>query len=648
MSVMYDFPTTTTTHTTFVHPEYQYWRDHWQMIRDSIMGEVEIKRKNERYLPKMQDMQPDEYQAFLDRAVFFNMSQRTVTGLMGTLFRRNPIIENLPKGLDTANVSKQNQTLEQFVKEVSREIITMGRYGVLLDMDAEGLRPPYMAGYITENITDWTIEEIDGRFTVTEVILRELRLARPILNPVSLTPAGARLPKVKGKEQIYFSQDTAVTRAARRWLASYRVLRLEPEDRSDALSRRIYRQYYHTSDHGDASPEGTPFRAFTPTWRGQPFTFIPFVFLGPHDNTPDVDKSPILDIITLNQSHYKSYAMLEHGRFYTALPVYWTQVKAGEENATYTVGPSVVWEVEAGTKPGILEFNGSGLKFLENACNSKEDQIAALGGRLIGVERVSAGESNNMLKMKESNEAALLLNVSGVVDVSFTSLLRWWAQWQDITPEEASKINFETNKDFLLNTTGAREFRAIQMMYENGIIPIAVLHDYLKRAEVVPDWMALDQFSKLLAESTSFPNMADVQARQRGAPDAKTEWESEHVLVDPQVVAVRGYDSQAPAGQAPLPGQTQGPPTTAAVTMPAGKGVEPPAPVIAQGTQKPSARARPAAKPRVPKGSSGPNTVSDAGTDGTPGQISDVHPHAQDTGSGVTADPQVFSRLVTI
>ena len=313
---MYDYPATTTVHTTFVHPEYHYWMDSWKTIRDCVIGEIEIKRKNERYLPKLQGMQPDEYRDYLDRGVFFNMVARTLTGLMGTLFRRNPIIDGLPKKLNTANISKENQSLVQFVKQAARELVSMGRYGVLVDMDQDGKRPPYLAGYIAENIVDWTIREIDGRWTVTEVILRELRLARPILNPISLTPAGRKLPKMSGAQSDTFSMDSAVTRAARRWVAAYRVLRLEEDP--DNAGMMVYRQYYHTSEKGDASPEGTPFAAYTPTWRGKPFQYIPFVFFGPHDNTPDIDKSPILDIVTLNVSHYRSYAQLEHGRFYTA------------------------------------------------------------------------------------------------------------------------------------------------------------------------------------------------------------------------------------------------------------------------------------------------------------------------------------------
>ena len=669
---LYDYPATTTVHTTFVHPEYQYWRYWWQLMRDSIIGEVEIKRKNETYLSRMQDMQPNEYKDYLDRAVFFNMTARTLTGLMGTLFRRNPVITGIPDTLDTSNISKENQTLMQFAKQVGRELISMGRYGVLLDMDQEGVRAPYFAGYLAENIVDWTIKEINGRWTITEVILRELRLARPILNPISLTPAGRKIKSVTADQTATFSIDSAVTRAARRWIAAYRVLRLEDDPSPQDPHQKIYRQYYHVSDRGDASPEGTPYYMFEPTWRGQPFRHIPFVFFGPNDNTPDIEKSPLLDIALLNHSHYKSYAQLEHGRYYTALPVYYAPVPPGQERGSYSVGPSVVWEVEKGEKPGIIEFNGSGLKYLESACDKKEDQIAALGGRLVGVERVSAGESANKLKVKEQNEQALLLNISHVVDVGMTQLLRMWAMWQDMSPEDASKISFETNKDFLSQAIGAREFRAIHMMYLDGLIPVDVLFDYMNRAELIPDWMSLEQFKELLSDPEQFPNAINVLSRQRGAPDAATEWEHEHVLTDPAVVAVLGYDSQAPAGQQPLPGQTQGAPVTREQTLPA----PPPTPASSSSSEttgadgtKTKQATKTAAAPKVPRAPrvphkpvakaprdvSKPQTDSPTLNDGT--QANDIGTQTPGlpknkqqpggAGSGLTAVPQAMDSGTT-
>jgi hypothetical protein len=552
----FNYPSTTPVHTTFVHPEYQYWLYHWESIRHALVGEIEVKRWGERYLPKLEGMQPPDYKAYVDRAVFFNMTARTITGLTGTLFRRNPVVAGLPDKLNTSNISKDQQSLMQFAKMAGKELLTVGRFGILVDMDQEGKRPPYLAGYIAENITDWTIREIDGRWVVTEVILRELRLARPIINPISTTPAGRKIKQPTKDQWDTFSIDSSITRAARRWIAAYRVLRLEPVDPNEPNSNLIYRQYYHINERGDASPEGTPYAVYTPTWRGQPFSYIPFVFLGPQDNTSDIDKPPIMDIVTLNYSHYRSYAQLEHGRFYTALPVYYCPIPPGQTAGEYVIGPSVVWEVEVGQKPGIVEFNGQGLSYLQAACDKKEDQIAALGGRMVGVERVSAGQSNNELRLKEANEQAMLLNTANVLDTSFTTVLRWWAMWQDMPPEEAMNITFETNKDFLATNSGAREFRAMQQMYLEGVIPVEVMFDYLRREEVIPDWMSIDEFKDLLNSPNSFPNAVDAQARQRGAPDAKTEWAAEHVLTNPQVVAALGFSSQVPEGQQPLPGQT--------------------------------------------------------------------------------------------
>lgn len=571
----FDYPVTPNVHTTFVHPEYQYWLPAWTTIRDCSAGEMEIKRKGQRYLPKIESMDPDQYKDYLDRAVFFNMTGRTVTGLMGTLFRRNPMITGVPDSLDTSNVSKRGQSLIQFAKEIGREVIQTGRYGVLLDMDENGEYPPYFSGYLAENIVDWTVREIAGRWVVTEIILRELRLEEALVSTEATTKQGTKVrgsqnPNAVPSGRRTVSQDTnsQIARAARRWIAAYRVLRLEPDPTIQNPNQMIYRQYYHWQPDRDATPEDQPFEIYTPNWKGTPFKFIPFVFFGPNDNTPDVEKSPILDIVTLNISHYRSYAQLEHGRFYTALPVYYVSVSNSESKGEYTIGPSVVWEIEKDGKVGILEYNGSGLKALLEACDRKEDQIAALGGRLVGVEKTSAGESNNKLKVKEQNEQALLLNISNVLDVGLTTLLRWWAQWQDMNPGESLNISFDTNKDFLSTSTGAREFRAIQMMFEAGIIPVEVLFDYLNRAEVIPDWLSMEGFKEMLNDPDSFPNMADVLSRQRGAPNAETEWEHEHVLTNPQVAAVLGYTSQAPAGQQPLPGQTQGGPVTQDQTLP--------------------------------------------------------------------------------
>jgi hypothetical protein len=157
---------------------------------------------------------------------------------------------------------------------------------------------------------------------------------------------------------------------------------------------------------------------------GVPFKRIPFRFFNATTNLTDIEKPPILDILTLNLSHYRTYAQLEHGRFFTANPVYY--VSGGNEDDDFHIGPSVVWQIDAGQTAGIIEFNGQGLKSLETALNTKEDQVASLGGRLLG-ESANAGQSDNQVKLKDRNEQSLLLNVTTVLNENFTYLLQLMA-----------------------------------------------------------------------------------------------------------------------------------------------------------------------------------------------------------------------------
>jgi hypothetical protein len=53
---------------------------------------------------------------------------------------------------------------------------------------------------------------------------------------------------------------------------------------------------------------------FFPTRRGERLAFIPFTFLGPVSIKPYVAKPPLLDLVDVNLSHYRTSADLEHGR----------------------------------------------------------------------------------------------------------------------------------------------------------------------------------------------------------------------------------------------------------------------------------------------------------------------------------------------
>jgi hypothetical protein len=96
------------------------------------------------------------------------------------------------------------------------------------------------------------------------------------------------------------------------------------------------------------------------------------------------------------------------------------------------------------------------------------------------------------LKLAERNEQALLLRTARNLDEGFTQILRWWAWWSGTSPEDVAKIDITFNKDFLFDQAGAREFRAIHALYKDGVITIDIVYEYLKKFNVIPDWITYE------------------------------------------------------------------------------------------------------------------------------------------------------------
>lgn len=486
----------------WVHPEVAHHALDWMLIRDCLAGQRQIKERLTEYLPYLDEMDDTEYFAYLDRAVFYNMTDRTLNAMAGMIFRRRPVIEGLSDRLKNRLYQDSvydGSSFEAFVKHATTEALAMGRFGILLDMDEDGRRPPYFTGYLAEDILDWREAKIDGRIIPTAICTRTLQVTQQVI----------------GKP--------------RKMQWEFRVLELVREGAEDdpvfnpaGEGAIYYRQRTYIADNHNPDLSTLPFTTVVPTRRGMRFKEIPFRVLGARHTGMKVDKSPLLSIAELNIAHYKSYALLEHGRYFTAMPVFYAQVSDGTSR-DYRVGSSVVWNCAPGERPGIIEFNGSGLKFLESACQMKEDQIAAIGGRLLGGYARSVSESDNQTKTKEANERTTLLDVVLVANQVFTELIRLWHFWSDGPDPAESEVTISLNTEFLWDTLGARELRAVYTMWKDGVIPIDVLHAYLQKAEVVPDWCDAELFREMLSDPEQFVNNPDALAKMRGYPD-KESW----------------------------------------------------------------------------------------------------------------------------
>lgn len=526
---------------TFIHVDYKYYQPEWEAIRDAIAGERRIKNEGGKYLPKLDVEYGTSYETYKERAVFVNMTARTVLGLVGTVFRRpikvttDPIrvgvqseaaadadaevVPVVAGGVsaqvkadrqlkeDMKNVTIDGLDLNLFAKKIAFELCSVGRVGVLVDMPQSGVaEKPYLTEYIAENILSWRTKVVEGREVLSYVLLREI-VEQTVMLDGTFVPA--TMP-----QSIPIGGLTA----------RYRVLML-----NDA-GEYVQRVYNLLSN--DVQLSQTSFTEIQPTRGGKPLDFIPFVIMGAMSPTAEVQKSPIFDIVTLNLAHYRTSAQLEHGRYYTALPVYYVPLGPGQEQGEYQIGPSVVWETPADSKPGILEYYGTGLRSLSDSLHEKEEYIAQLGGRLMGIAPTTSGESDATYKLKQANEMSILLNITESMNAGLTRAFVWYQDWQR---KNTKGLQVKINQDFKSLQIAARELRALALLYQEGILPVQAVYDALQAAEFLSEDISFSEFISLLDNLDNFPNQPDVAAMHEGYPDATSR------LLDEQ--SLRGVDS---------------------------------------------------------------------------------------------------------
>lgn len=496
----------------YLHPDFRYYKTDWDLVRDCIAGSRRVKEKGELYLPRLGEG-GEEYEVYKERAVFTNLTARTLSGWLGTVFRRPVKITGIKdtqrKRFDS--ITPDGVNTNAYAKKLLQEVLAVGRIGVLVDRDPLGREAPYATMYLAENILCWRTKLVDGVIKLVYVMLREIVEKRHFLDD----PAQAR----SGAVQKLLSRDTERGAVLR---PRYRVLRLN--DAGEYVQDTY--EFSPTTD-GKGSEFKTVEANIKPTLNGAAFTEIPFWIAGPNGVEYGVQKSPLYDIATINIAHYRTSAQLEHGRYFTALPVYYVQQNAGgEEESEYTIGPSVVWEVPAEAKPGILEYFGTGLKALTESLVEKENHVEQLGGRVAGAGARKQGSDNaDVFAAKQSNETSILLCATDSVGDLLTKVLRFMLRWENA--DNADKLVVTLNQDFKLQSVGARELRAVALLYQSGILPVDELYRVLQESEYLSESITLDEFKKKLDDLAQFPNQPDVAAMHEGYPDAATKFQVE-------------------------------------------------------------------------------------------------------------------------
>lgn len=443
-----------------------------------IDGQDAVKRGGERYLPRPSGMEgaegDREYFAYRERAEFFNATGRTLEGLHGMMFRKEPLIE-VPDGMEVYldNVDGKGSSIRQFINDVTWDCAKVGFGGVLIDApsgngeskrDAEmsGLYP-YLVFYRAEQIINRHYRTVNRHRVLDLLVLEEFE-------------------EVRTTDR--FTYDTE---------KRYRVLELNEDN---VYQVTVYDEYQ------------APLEQYIPIQFGEPMRHIPFVFMP--SNMPVM---PMMkNIADVNIAWYRKSADLENGGHWTGVPTpycigYEPETRYDSNGNEVPVKPfrlggaSIVYFPAGVTQVAYLEFTGSGLSQLREMMSDDEERMAILGARIISAERKGV-ESAETARIHRAGENSVLATFANEMSDSWEAVLLEYLSWTADVRLDDSAVRLRINTDYDVSDMSAQELTALVSLWQSGGLSKRQLFRNLKEGELVDSGLSFDDMQAEIDEES--------------------------------------------------------------------------------------------------------------------------------------------------
>ncbi len=440
----------------YQHPDYVKNLPIWKKCRDVVEGEDQIHAEREMYLKKLSDEPDDSYNVRLENATFYDATSRTVEGMQGMLYRKPYKLEPDDESDNELliNVDGSGRTLPEFLRLLSFEAEVVGRFGLLsdqedtelgatvADLERNGIRPNILL-YKAESIINWRYDVVNGQRQLSLVVLKEDR--DEYVNEIENTKLSQyrRLDIEDGK---------------------YRVCIFQSDSKEKTMFTQVGEDVY-------------------PKINGKNFDYIPF------DIYPDTDikKAPILGLVNMNLSHYRTTARHEDC-LSRLVPTLCVSGWVPENGESFYLG-SVMAKCfpESDTKAYILEPSGK-FEALSDSLSAKERRMAVLGSRMLVEDKkqAEAAETANIRRMGDvATLSSLSIELSNIMTIAINRMFEWAGQ--------SVEIKLTINRDFMAADLSPQLLLAMLTAVQSGEMSSQTFFDNMQKGELVTDGVTYEE-----------------------------------------------------------------------------------------------------------------------------------------------------------
>lgn len=422
----------------------------WKTVRDALEGEVAIKSGNTRYLPMPAAMQlasaksptvwstseafsynthtTAPYAAYKMRARFPEFTDATLRGIVGLILRNPSAYHNMPFEAFLENATPDGKTLAELELNLNTEVMSMGRVGILLDIDKDG--KPRIVTYKTEDILNWQTEGNEENLIYTGVLLRD----------------------TSDKEDFWVRDDSN----------QYHILLIINNEGQ-----------YEMGHYKNGQLE----KSVIPTFLGQALEKIPFIALGTLDLTPDIDAPPLWPLANIAVNIYQADADLRNAQYMSCNPML-TLSGVDKDEVPTAIGSNVALILEQYTaKAYYPKTDTSALDHVRMYIKDKQSEAIRLGANLLGNENALA-ESGEAIRLRQSMAAATVASVVATVGKGLEKLIRRASEWMQLSEIPEVLVN----KEFSSFQMTANEQIALVQSWQAGILSSETTLENFRRA----------------------------------------------------------------------------------------------------------------------------------------------------------------------
>lgn len=469
---------------SFIRPELAAVMPIYRIIADCLTGQEKIKAAGKTYLPMPNetDTSPDNvarYKGYKNRAVFYNVTRRTLQGLSGQVFAREPVSE-IPNTLDAVekDCTGTGVSAAQQSKKLLNYSLSYGRGGLYVDYpntDGEASKAELDSGVLRPTIITCAPQTVVNWRTIT-------------------VGAKTMLSLVVIAETWPFYDDGFEIKHG----CQFRVMSLEGQIDEDQIATgkliykvEIYREKSPTVWNGEAIPKGKNFQLsqgpFYPTGPdGVNIDEIPFMFVGAENNDTAVDNPPLYDLAALNIAHYRNSADYEEACYVMGQPTYWFSGLTEEWMKNVLKGQIRLgsWggvPLPPNASAGLIQMSPNTMPF--EAMGHKENQMVALGAKL--VEQKSVQRTATEATQDEAAESSFLAASAKNVSAAMVWAFEWCALFVD--GDRNVKVVYELNTDFdLMRMTPEQRAQTIKE-WQGGALTFGEMRAVLRKGGVATE-----------------------------------------------------------------------------------------------------------------------------------------------------------------